>query len=403
MRSFTTVACALMLAFAFVNSPFHAAGWADRKAEAAFAQGVSAANLRDVYHSLAIPAEKVRILIVPGHQPDAGGTRFGSVYERDIIVDIANALAAFLKKNPRYEVMVSRDRYAWHPTLKAYFDSHGSEIDAFRKSLALEMVNNVRDGHFVLEEEQVFHNSATPQGALQLYGINKFANDTGYDIVLHLHVNDHAGRRVGEVGNYDGFTIYAPDRQYGNSEVSLALARSLAARLSAYHATSTLPLENRGVLEDQQLIAVGANNSVKSAALLIEYGYIFEPQFQNRSVFTLAARDYAYQTYLGLQDFFNDPVKQTYGSIAFPRDWSTVTAVQNARGPGVYALQAALRHLGFYPPAGTSFVDCPISGKAGPCTRAAIMEYQAAHGLSAVGYLGPKTRAALRSDLSSPQ
>lgn len=361
---------------------------------------VTAAEIRAKYHA---SEGKIRVLIVPGHQPDAGGTRFGSVYERDMVVDIANALATFLKKNPRYEVLVSRDRYAWHPTLKAYFDSHGTAIDEFRRSLALEMVNNVRDGHFVLEEEQVFHNSATPQGALQLYGINKFAYDYDYDIVLHLHVNDHAGRRAREVGQYDGFTIYAPDRQYGNSETSLALARSLAARLNAYHATSTLPLENRGVLEDQQLIAVGANNSVKSAALLIEYGYIFEPQFQNRSVFTLAARDYAYQTYLGLQDFFNDPVKQTYGSITFPRDWSMVTAVQNARGPGVYALQAALHYLGFYPPASKSFVDCPISGKAGPCTRAAIERYQAAHGLSAVGYLGPKTRAALRNDLASPQ
>src|SRR5437868_3753787 len=47
---------------------------------------------------------KVKILIVPGHEPDFGGTAFGSIYERDIAVDIAEDLARLLGQNPRYEV-----------------------------------------------------------------------------------------------------------------------------------------------------------------------------------------------------------------------------------------------------------------------------------------------------------
>ena len=393
------------------------AAWTLKEAQTAavfFTTSITVAQIQDNYRGVnisqpipntanaAMPTRKVRILIVPGHQPDTGGTVFDGLYERDVVVDIADALALLLSQNPHYEVMVARTKTAWHPILQSYFYTHALEIDTFKQSQALQMANVLADGRFILEEDQVYHNGVSSQAALQLYGINKWTSDNGYDITLHLHVNDYAGRRARRVGTYDGFTLYVPDHQYSNAAASRTVAEAVAARLAAYHATSTLPKEDKGVVEDQQLIATGSNNTVNGAALLIEYGYIYEPQFRNSSVRSVAVADYAYQTYLGLQDFFKDPITPTYGSVSFPYDWSQVDAEKGAAGPDIYALQAALRHLGYYPPLGKSFSDCPVSGKAGPCTRAAVEEYQSALGFGSTGMLGPQTRAALARDLAIP-
>jgi len=377
------------------------AAWISKGAQMAaifFVQSITPAQIQNNYHS----ENKVHILIVPGHQPDAGGTIFNGLYERDIVVDIANALAGLLLQNPHYDVMVARTKTAWNPILQNYFDTHASDIETFYRSQALQMKNYLASGNLLPATDQVYHNTASSQGALQLYGINKWASDNKYDITLHLHINDETEHHAGVAGKYGGFAIYVPDRQYSNAEASKAIGGAIAARLNAYHATSTLAKEDVGIVEDQKLIAIGSNNTADDAALLIEYGYIYEPQFQEPSIRSIAIADYAYQTYLGLQDFFKDPISPTYGSVSFPYEWTKVTANKNERGPGVYALQAALHYLGYYPLAEKNFSDCPISGRVGPCTRAAIAAYQDAHQLAAVGALGSKTRAALEHDLATP-
>lgn len=392
------------------------AQWASKKAEAAavfFVPSITIAQIQGDYRNVAVSdqisgastatsttTKKVRILIVPGHQPDAGGTVFGTLYERDVAVDIADALATLLTQNPHYEVMVARTKTAWNPILQNYFDMHTPEIETFMQSQWLQMANRLADGSFILEDDQVYHNTAPSETALQLYGINKWTNDNNYDITLHLHINDYAGRRAINIGTYDGFSIYVPDHQYSNATVSKAIGEAVAVRLNEYHATSTLPREDVGVIPDRQLIATGSNNSADTAAILIEYGYIYEPQFRDSLVRPVAIADYALQTYLGLQDFFKDSISLSYGSISFPYDWTKVTGKQDERGPGVYALQAGLHYLGFYPPSGKSFSECPVSGVAGACTQTAIMEYQAIRGLNITGTLGPKTRAALNQDLT---
>jgi N-acetylmuramoyl-L-alanine amidase len=346
------------------------------------------------------PSKKVRILIVPGHQPDTGGTEFRGVLERDIAVDIADALAELLAQNPHYDVIVARTKTAWNPVLQNYFDAHAADIEAFRQSQKAQMQNYLASGSILPAADQVYHNSTSGDAALQLYGINKWASDNGVDITLHLHINNDDEHGAGAVGNYDGFAVYVPDRQYSNAEASKVIGSAIAARLNAYHATSTLPKEDAGVAEDQKLIAVGSNNSASDAALLIEYGYIYEPQFLKPSVRAVAVTDYAYETYLGLQDFFKAPAPFPFGSVSFPYDWSEVDTAGRNSGPGIYALQAALHYLGYYPPAGKSFSDCPVSGMTGPCTRAALSAYQTTHGLEATGALGPQTQAKLEFNLT---
>ncbi len=366
-----------------------------------FVQSTTSEQIQNNYNN-ANTAKKVRILIVPGHQPNIGGTEFKDLYERDFVVDIANALAGFLSKNARFSVIVARDKTKWNTTLESYFKTHALEIETFMQSQKSQMQNYLANGSILPATGDVPHNNATATSSIQLYGINKWAGENDVDITLHLHLNDYVGHRANRTGEYDGFTIYVPDHQYSNAEASKAIAKAIAVRLNSYHATSTLPKEDTGVVEDQKLIAIGSNNSADNAALLIEYGYIYEPQFQEPSVRSVAFADYAYQTYLGLQDFFNDPIETSRGSISFPFDWTDVTAEKNQRGPGVYALQSALRHLGFYPPDGKSFSECPISGVSGHCTRSAISDYQEKHGLTVTGQLGPKTREALKRDLVVP-
>lgn len=377
-----------------------------------FVQSITASDIQNKYQTLtsntsraarsarnrSASGEKVRILIVPGHQPGSGGAEFGSVRERDLVVDIAATLAALLAKNPHYDVMVARTKQEWHPVLQSYFDTNVAGIEDFRASQALLMNKYLAEGSILPAVDQVYHNTAPSLAALQLYGINLWTSEKAYDITLHLHLNDHAGRRGSRAGRYDGYAIYVPDHQYSNAEASKAIGEALAARLGAYHATSTLPKEDAGVVEDQELIAIGSNNSADSAALLIEYGYIYEPQFQTPSVRALAIADYAYATYLGLQDFFKDPVASAHGTLALPYPWETVVADEGASGAGIYALQTALRSLGRYPPRGKTFSACPISGTFGPCTRSALESYQREQGLEATGTLGPKTRAALVTD-----
>src|ERR1035437_7929073 len=358
----------------------------------------SAAPLTAEAAEVASTTPKVRILIVPGHQPDLGGTVFGGVQERDVVVDIADWLAALLSQDPRYDVMIARTKTAWNPILQTYFDTHTADIVSFRQDQALQMANNVATGSFKLEEDKVYHNTTSTVGAIQLYGINKWANENAIDITLHIHINDDDSHGAKVAGVYNGFAVYVPDHQYASATTSKAIGESIAARLNAFHATSTLPIENACVVEDQNLIATGSNNSVNNSALLIEYGYIYEPQFQIASVRPEAVADYVYQTYLGLQDFFHNSTSTMPRSIAFPYNWTNVVAKKNMRGPGVYALQSALHFLGYYPSEGKSFNDCPISGLAGACTRSAISAYQHAHKLAQTGVLGPKTRAALKKD-----
>lgn len=370
---------------------------------------ISAVQIQQQYHEVSVsdpvtgvamplPSQRVRIVIVPGHQPTQGGAVFDGVRERDVVVSLAEALAALLAQNPRYDVIVTRTTDAWNPILQTYFDTNGPAIQSFQESLKQYMAQYLTDGSFLPAVDQVYHNTASTDGAQELYGINKWSNENGVAITVHIHLNDDADHRANRAGANSGFAVYIPDYQFANAAASRSVGESIARRLNAYHATSTLPGESSGVVEDQQLIAVGSNNSARDAAVLIEYGYLYEPQFQDAEVRALAVRDYAYATHLGLQDFMKDPVAHSTGSAALPYDWTRVTAKLHEQSADVYALQSALHSLGVYPPQGKSFSDCPISGMMGECTRTALKAYQSSLGLEATGIVGTLTRAALTRD-----
>lgn len=370
-------------------------------AAAFFVTSITVGQIRDKYAPPLASEKRVRVLIVPGHQPGAGGTEFGSVFERDLVVDIADRLAALLRNNGHYDVIVARSKTAWHPDLLAYFDNHSDAIDSFRQSQAAQMARHLSEGRMRLSADQVYHHETATRAALELYGINKWASENEVDITLHLHLNDFAGRRTGQVGAYDGFAVYIPERQYSNARASKTIGVSIARRLSENHATSTFPREDVGVVEDQELIAIGSNNSADSAALLLEYGYIYEPQFTHAAVRALALDEYAMATYRGLQDFFNDvPTAERHGGLL--DDVRALNLEIGTAGAGIYKLQMALRTLGLYPPSGRTLRECPISGVAGECTVMALKEYQDRRSLPQASTLSADTIAALKQDLAAP-
>lgn len=364
-----------------------------------FVQSVTVADLHRTYgqpHTLSQSQQKIRILIVPGHEPQSGGTAFSGYFERDVVVDIADELAALLASNPRFEVMVSRTKTEWHPILSHYFDAQAKEILAFKEAQAALMAQHVQSGRIAVQGDatQVKHNTAPSDTTRMLYGINKWASENNIAITLHLHLNDHGGRRSKTPGMYAGYVVYVPNHQYSNAVVSKHIGEAVAARLSRFGATSTMPQEKAGVVEDQELIAIGSNNSADAASILIEYSYIYERQLRDPSVRTLAVSQYAHATFAGLQDFFNDSPQETYGTPTLPYTWERPLQMK-AASADTYALQTALRTLDLYPPHGQNLDDCPISGYAGECTVEALKGFQGRYGLSQTGVLDRETRQTL--------
>jgi N-acetylmuramoyl-L-alanine amidase len=357
------------------------------------------AEIKSRYNSSGVfdvKAKKVRILLVPGHEPDYGGAEYGLLREREMTVELVKDLQQLLQKNSKYEIFVTRDDKAWDPTFANYWKTGWDDIIAWQKGHKDIVTNMTRIGKISSLTPSVVHRSAPPNVALRLHGIGKWANENDIDIVLHIHFNDSAGHPAGVPGRYSGFSIYVPQKDYYNSTTTKALADSVFKRLQRLNAVSDLPGESEGIIEDQDLIAIGANNSVDAASMLIEYGYIYEPQFTNNELRDKALQDLAFQTYLGLQDFFEPrspfATAASFDTLAVPYKWSNSVASSNANFSDVYALQTALVLDGVYPPAGKTLNDCPRTGTIGGCTRAALQAFQNKYGIKGEdGTIGSKT------------
>ncbi|MDQ5893652.1 MAG: MurNAc-LAA protein, partial [Patescibacteria group bacterium] len=296
-----------------------------------------------------------------------------------------------------------RDKFNWHPTLANYFNTHWSEIMTFfeeRKSETLQLVNS---GTVKRIEDGLIHNSARRDVALRLYGINKWSNENQIDIAIHIHFNDYPRRNASEPGKYSGFAIYVPEKQYANSTTTSAIADSIFKRLAKYNAVSDYPPEESGIVEEQDLIAIGSYNTLDVPSMLIEYGYIYEPQFADATVRDSTLRDLAFQTYLGLQDFFGsgNDFSLAYDTLMLPYNWTGDITTKDSNKSDVLALQSALLLEGTYPPQAKTKNDCPRSGKFGPCTISALAEFQKKYGIDGNGErVGSETRKVLNERYS---
>jgi len=362
-----------------------------------FVDSITEEELRQDYNSAKQGQEKIKILIVPGHDDSVWGTQFGKLKEADMTVDLGEKIYDLFKQEKEFETYIVRNKEGYIQEFDEYFDKEKENIKKFRSEYKGIMDDYLEKG-LVKSYELVVHNNATTNVVTTLYGINKWANENDIDVVLHIHFNDYPRRNLRWRGDYSGFSIYVPERQFSNAKASMALAKPVFSQLKKYFAPSDLPKEKDGIIEDQTLIAIGSYNSLDSAVLLVEYGYIYEPKFTNSSVRPIVLQKLAERTFLGINNFFqeqkNDGENIYEDKLSY--EWKN-NLWKGLRGQeDVFLLQMALATGGFYPPKNFSQNDCPINGNFGYCTNKSAKEFQSFYGIEPVfGYVGPLTRAKL--------
>lgn len=338
----------------------------------------------------------IRILVVPGHDNISRGTQFNGIDEVEFTRIVSEKLANYLRQEPMFEVMNAYENGDYAPQLLKYFEENSKEILDFREEYKKVMEEHLENG-LVEKVSTVDHNLAPTDVATKLYGINKWANEKKVDLVIHVHFNDFRGRKRDTAGKYSGYSIYIPDRQFSNYKVSKIFAENVFDRLGLFWNSSDLPIEQEGIIEDQDLIAIGAYNTLNPASILIEYGYIYEGRFQNESVRDDIFNEMAFQTYIGVKDFFEEDDLGLQTTL-LPYKWSKSFEDGIGYDKDVLHLQGYLSLEGHYPPEGESIYDCPVTGFYGKCTVDALQEFQIENGLApANGFLGQKTREVLNN------
>ena len=337
----------------------------------------------------------VRILIVPGHDNDYWGTEFQGVKEADLNVELAEYLTNYLRQEKNFLVYLLRNRQGYDSNYWNYLEGHREEIAEFERTNRDAMTALAQYGLLDSRLGMEIHNEALPEVSSRLFGINKWSNEMKMDLIIHLHFNDYAGRTPNQSGKYSGLTIYIPDKQYSNAKVSRSVAQTVSEFLGRYFAYSDLPYEKSvvGLKETQELIALGALNTLDAASLLIEYGYIYESQFTHPNTRQLLLQEMAWQTYAGVLDFFSKVPKKEIALL--PYEWQSDLKQGIKSSRDVLALQLFLAQQGFYPPVGANLNDCPISGTLGDCTVRAIKNFQKENSIPVSGWVDSITRLKL--------
>ena len=274
--------------------------------------------------------------------------------------------------------------YLLRTILNSYFSTGERGILDFIDNKKQTMMSLVFNGKVVVKTGDVVHNDAPLPAVLRLYGINKWANENNIDLVVHVHFNDYPRKNRTVSGKYSGFVIYTPEKQYSNSRASNAVAVEVSKQLKTHYVESNMPREVVGVVENQDLIAIGSFNTLDPASILIEYGYIYESQFADADMRNEIITDMAAQTYLGIHNFFDNnslSVVGKFNTTLLPYIWSNVVRSGVKNSESILALQTAMVSEGLYPPDSLDPHDCPLSGTYGLCTRTSLSLFQQKYNL----------------------
>lgn len=250
---------------------------------------------------------KIKILIVPGHDFEYSGAFLKNIKESDLTLKTAKYLKESLEKSEVFEVFITReDKISkkdndYTETFQKYFNENRESIlkyeDLYKKETEKKESQNQ-----IEPINHIEHNDAPPEMAYRLYAINKWIEDNNIDIVIHIHFNDYPGRK-NSWGKYKGFSLYVPDMNLRNGKVSQEFSDFIGEALSEKFNYSNNPVEKEGIIYGDDLIAVGANNTISAISVLIEYGYIYEKQLQNEDVL----KSLAEQTHKGIMNYFAEP------------------------------------------------------------------------------------------------
>lgn len=362
-----------------------------------FAEKVTPEDILNKYQS-----GRIKILIVPGHDNNNWGTEFAGLREADLNLELGKYLYDFFSYDKKFETYLLRDGYGeYNSWFLDYINSGKEEVFSFRNKLREAMHLAISHGKINLTNK-VYHNPAADNASINLYAINKWANDNDIDIVIHIHFNDYPRRRASLEGEYSGFTVYVPEKQLPNARVSKAVGKEVKDALREFSSVSNLPAESAGVVEDMELIAVGSNASRDSASLLVEYGYIYESQFIKNNIRDAVIKEFAFQTYRGIKNYFvpnSITSYRGYTTTLLPYKWNDVLKIKE-RSLDILSLQMALKEEGIYPPEGKDLEGCPINGYYGKCTEESVKIFQEKFGdeilkpselKRGTGIIGPST------------
>ena len=245
-----------------------------------------------------------KILIVPGHDSDKWGSEFLGVKEANLNLKLAGLIAGKFKKNSHFEADVLRDKNGYLPDFQIYFDQNKDRINEQRKNL-IESANQAKeDGAFKELTDGAPHATANPDVALRLYVVNDYADEKNYDAVLHIHFNDNPRKSMKKRGEYRGFSVYFPEAHLKNGELGYQLGNFIFREMNKSYSVSNYPPESLGLVPEQKLIAVGANDSLGAPSALVEYGYIYESRFSTFSKRDKEFKNMAAVTYKGILNYF---------------------------------------------------------------------------------------------------
>lgn len=339
-------------------------------------------------------SNRIKVLIVPGHDETHFGAEFAGVKEVELNRELAKNLYNYLLKDKNFRVFLASDEKGFNERIERYLKEEKDEIEEFKK-FKKEVTQQLIDSGEIQIEQYVAHNSAPEEVANVLYGINRYANEEDFDMVIHVHFNDNARKNKKVAGDNSGISIYVPASQFANGSASKEMAGSIFERLTKVFSPSSNPVEQAGVIQDSELIAVGAFNSVESIALLIEYGYIYEPQFLDAKLRPIVLKELAYQTYFGIKNFFEPASFTIAETTLLPHYWGQDLVGKEKNNLDVFVLQVFLRLHDLYPP-NDNYKDCPIAGSFGNCTSVALKNFQKKYGLKETGKFDAETRLFLQ-------
>lgn len=343
--------------------------------------------------------QTVKILIIPGHDKKYSGAYFRGVSEQEINLRLAEKIKTELMRDPLLDVTVTRDANGYIPIIQEYFDNNEKSINRFIETHKKKTAELKAEDGFDMDV-QVPHADALPMVAYQLYGVNKWAEENNFDIILNIHFNDDTAHASGAVGDFSGFVVYVPDENLLNHKDGDILGAAIGARMNQTFPVSNMPLEAEkadlgGVIPDFHLIALGSNRTLKIPSVLVEYSYIYEPHLVPE-LFDLSSFVMARATTRGVYDYLNG--SQNLKNLLYFWD---AGALKKSTKPSndVLALQFGLKELGFFP--AKNFPKCKFDGLLGPCTTASIKSFQAANKLQADGVAGTKTKQVLNEIFST--
>lgn len=248
----------------------------------------------------------IKILIVPGHDKDSYGAQYRGITEEFLNLKVGNYLYNYFFYDSKFSPFITRTFDGiYNEWFKNYSEREKTEVKSWRDKLKSAMKSFIKSGA-ITKNTKIHHNPAADNTSLNLYAINKWANENDIDIVLHIHFNDYPERSYDLPGKYNGFAIYIPERQLPNYRVSQKIAESIKEQLATIIKPSNLPKEKDTLIEDQQLIAIGSNSSRDGVSILIEYGYIYEDKIYDKKKREQTLANMAYKTYQGIKNYFEE-------------------------------------------------------------------------------------------------